>query len=312
MAFNPFMRDAADLDGSQQWDQARQYLEAVLHYAFEGNTDVDFDVHLHNGDAMQRQWYHAPWLHRRCNGREYIHGLTRERRSPPEELAPVRQAQRTGLSAVHNAPGGQVVGRVWADPVDINLLDASFPEGTVTFKLLYTMADPVSVPSCEAVQSGKRTPSWNDAPPNQRCNQNDTDRTVSSLSVNLRKIHEVRLMQVDVAVRDARATSAAGVQTNWAFGTFVYDGVTMASDSTADMSPSERWAISRHGSSRSACRGAPIRGRHGRRSYVREYDGCNQRVARGVGDKSVRRPGNPSVGCLHEFNRVRHLGSAIA
>src|SRR5205823_1558222 len=54
--------------------QAAQYIAAVYQYAIAGNTAVDW-----RGEAnATRKWYHVPWLHPGPNGREFVHGLTRE------------------------------------------------------------------------------------------------------------------------------------------------------------------------------------------------------------------------------------------
>ena len=66
--------------------QPDQYLNAALSYFFEGNiqadTELSFDPTLNN----VRAWYNAPWQNVGTNGREFIHGLTRERVSRPQEL----------------------------------------------------------------------------------------------------------------------------------------------------------------------------------------------------------------------------------
>src|SRR5688572_1903467 len=70
--------------------QSKQYLDAVLDYALEGNIDVDF----RGQDNPVRKWYHAPWMHsNRRSGREFIHGMTRERPSEPKFLAPTQTTQ---------------------------------------------------------------------------------------------------------------------------------------------------------------------------------------------------------------------------
>ena len=61
------------------------YLQAVLSYALEGNTDIDFDV----ARNPVRTWYHTPWLHPNCFGREFVRGLTRERRSRAFSFQPI-------------------------------------------------------------------------------------------------------------------------------------------------------------------------------------------------------------------------------
>jgi hypothetical protein len=79
------------------------YLKAVLQYAYEGNIDVDW----RGQDNATRTWYHAPWLHTGIKGREFIHGLTRERSARVKRLHP-NQTQQLGAYAVgmYNPLGG--------------------------------------------------------------------------------------------------------------------------------------------------------------------------------------------------------------
>jgi hypothetical protein len=69
--------------------QPKAYIDAVLAYAREGNEAANWKVQ----DNTIRKWYHAPGLLRKetggpTSGREFIHGLTRERPSRALELGP--------------------------------------------------------------------------------------------------------------------------------------------------------------------------------------------------------------------------------
>lgn len=177
--------------------QASQYLAAVYAYALAGNREVDWQ-----GDQNAvRKWYHVPWLHSGANGREFVHGLTRERSSRPHELHPLQtNTFRNYAVGLYNAPGGYVVGRVWQDHENPNPAAAQFPDGTVTVKLLFTTATVAEVPYL--------------------ANTFEWDAHVSPVGTDARTIQTVRLLQIDVAVRDSRANSTTG----WVFGTFAYDG----------------------------------------------------------------------------------------
>jgi hypothetical protein len=177
--------------------QPLDYLRSVLQYAYEGNIAVNWEVQ----NNTVRGWYHAPWLHFGNNGREFVHGLTRERSSRPRELHPQQtQFARNYAVSVYNPPGGYIIGQVWADPDSPNAAAARFPDGTVAIKLLFTQASVAQVPFL------KNTVEW------QGHLANATGTT--------RSIQTARLLQVDVAVRDTRANSTTG----WVFGTFAYDG----------------------------------------------------------------------------------------
>lgn len=172
------------------------YAQAVLGYCLDGNTGIDFKVQ----NNSVRKWYHAPWLHYGENGREWRHGLTRERNSRPRDLHPNQTAQTFSWAVgFYNAPGGFTIRNVWPD-CGKNIPSPSactFPEKTVAFKLLFTTASNAQVPFL--VNSFAWTA--NIGPPQVP----RTDQTV-------------RLLQLDIAVKDARSPIG------WVFGTFVYDG----------------------------------------------------------------------------------------
>ena len=177
--------------------QPVEYLQSVLSYCEEGNVAVDWQLEKNT----VRNWYHAPWLHTTANGREFVHGLTGERSSRKHELAPTQTGPFANWAVgFYNAPGGYAIGRVWKNPNAPKPSAAVFPDGTVACKLLFTTASVAQVPYL------KNSFAW--------------QANASTTSGGPRSIQTVRLLQVDVAVRDSRASSTTG----WVFGTFVYDG----------------------------------------------------------------------------------------
>ena len=189
--------------GPQPWKsfsfktQPILYLKSVLSYCEEGNVDVDWQLERNT----VRNWYHAPWLHTTPNGREFVRGLTGERSSRPHELAPTQTGSFANWAVgFYNAPGGYVIGQVWKNPNSPNPAAAVFPDGTVACKLLFTTATVAEVPYLQ------NSFAW--------------QANASTTSGGPRSIQTVLLLQVDVAVRDSRASTTTG----WVFGTFVYDG----------------------------------------------------------------------------------------
>lgn len=173
-----------------------KYLWAVINYAYEGNVDKDFVVQKNT----VRPWFHAPWLHWGPRGREFVRGLTGERGSRPFELAATQTtAQRNYAVGFYNAEGGYTIGQVWKDPATPDAAAASFPEGTVSFKLLFT-----TTPATQA--------SWLAGSPEWVA---DIDRSPNAAGV---KANKVRLLQIDIAVKDSRSKKGG-----WIFGTFHYD-----------------------------------------------------------------------------------------
>ncbi len=193
------------------------YLHAVLAYVLEGNlTSGKPNAPWAIQDNPVRTWYHAPWMHYGERGREFIHGLTRERTSCPGELANEQSDwQQNWAVGFYNAPGGYVIGQVWQAPLAPDIAKTRFPVGTVAAKLLFTAAPVSQVPYLEGA------PTW-------QANINTSTRSEE------RKPQEVRLIQFDVAVRDARANATTG----WVFGTFVYDGKQPGDDPWKKLVPS--------------------------------------------------------------------------
>lgn len=176
--------------------QPNEYLRAVLAYCLEGNKEVDFVAQ----NNTVRNWYHAPWMHAGPAGREFIHGLTRERPSRAGELhAQQTDSFQNWAVSLYNPRGGYAVGRVWRDPDSPDPAAARFPAGSVGFKLLFTEAPVTQVPYLAG------SVEW----------QADIHRATDAGARPT-----LRLLQVDVSVRDSRATSTTG----WVFGTFIYDG----------------------------------------------------------------------------------------
>jgi hypothetical protein len=183
----------------------RQYMKAVLDYCIEGNEEVDWVVQKNT----KRHWYHAPWLHWGRNGREFIHGLTYERVAQPGELAQSQVSTfQNWAVGVYNAPGGYTIGRVWRDPNAPDSNGVLFPEGTVSIKLLFTSATIDEVPYL------KGSKEWD-------ANTYDTV-VIPTNPQGRRRIQKLRLLQIDIAVRDKRADTTTG----WVFGTFTFNGQT--------------------------------------------------------------------------------------
>jgi hypothetical protein len=176
--------------------QPAQYLQAVLNYCYEGNIDSDWTG---EGNTV-RKWYHAPWLHPGDKGREFIRGTTRERTTPSRRLHQNQSDQFAAFAVgLYNPRGGYTIGQVWKDRSNPDPGGALFPEGSVACKLLFTAATVTQVPylagSVEWQVNGSET------------------------FGGARSPMTVRLLQIDIAVKDNRAAGTTG----WVFGTFNYN-----------------------------------------------------------------------------------------
>lgn len=182
--------------------QPNDYMNAVLRYFVEGNIEANWVVQ----NNKIRKWYHAPSMSwqpsRRPYGREFIHGLTRERNSSPKELYPSQTSTiQNWAVGFYNPIGAYTFGQVWADTNNLKINNVNFSEGTMTAKLLFTAAGLNEVPYLNG--SLEWTANIHNAV------TGTTDRSPQT----------VRLLQVDIAIKDSRANDFTG----WVFGTFAYN-----------------------------------------------------------------------------------------
>jgi hypothetical protein len=141
-------------------------------------------------------------MHVGDSAREAIRGLTFERRSRPLELGPKQtETQQNWGTGFYNPVGGYVVGKVWADGNDPRPRASQFLEGTVVVKILFSAAPLEQVPDLTG------SPTWRAYIREQH----------DGGPGGARKMADVRLLQMDIAVKDARAGT-----TGWFFGSLVY------------------------------------------------------------------------------------------
>ncbi|GFZ87786.1 hypothetical protein RLOatenuis_7810 [Rickettsiales bacterium] len=210
------LRSILNVDFFQNWES---YIGLVKAYVMKGNASQDYKNSFFLEDNHIRNRNHIPWKHWRASGREGFHGLTREGGfMAPYVLAP-QQTSKTIAYAVgfYNNIGSYVIGKVWetGQPDTTFFNNNTFPEGSVSAKLLFVDLDEKQVPylvnpieckayiyECDSMES------------TQSC---DSDPKV--LQQSKRIVRNLRLLQMDILVRDNRAKA-----TGWAAGTFVYNG----------------------------------------------------------------------------------------
>lgn len=193
------------------FEKPLEYIESVKEYCLAGNLP-NWNPH-HN---KQADWYHIPWLHPTSDifppngGTEGFHGLIKEAPVGPYQL----HSSQTGEYQIFaitliNDFAGYTMGQMWKDPAnpDPRATDkrfgGGFPEGAVFCKLLFADLQPGddSVPYLASPfqWQGYITQSWNSP---------------------TRAVRYLRLLQMDIMVRDTRVDSTTG----WVLGTFVYNG----------------------------------------------------------------------------------------
>jgi hypothetical protein len=185
----------ASIDFEAGVEQAEEYLFALRDYAYEGNLAVDFRVQ----ENAVRPWFTVPYMNYGPGRRELVRGLTRERPLQAPELG-IKPDVTVNNYAIgfYNAAGGFTTGQVWADPHVPDLAKSEFPSGAMVFKILFSDAVPEDFedPSSYLLEG---SPEW-------------------EIATGGGQLTTVRLLQMDVAVRDDRAP-----ESGWVFGTLAFD-----------------------------------------------------------------------------------------
>lgn len=200
------------IDFKKNW---YEYAIAVRDYVLEGNGNPnDYANSFYLEDNKIRDWYHVPWQHWGPNGREGVHGLTREGPIAQQMLGPNQQSKSHAYAVgFYNDLGGYAIGQVWPDvgppQFDYLLEGNGFPEGTVVGKVLWTTL------GASEVEYLQNPITWD-----AYVYSNDVPDSPNNGSQTAREIAPVNLIQMDIMVRDERAISTGG----WVFGTFVYNG----------------------------------------------------------------------------------------
>ncbi len=195
--------------------QRGAYLNALRDYVLAGMIDVDFVAQRNR----EHRWYHVPMMTADPNSRrEPYHGLTKERPLNANDHSWIVQGNTPATTlesfaiGYYNDIGGYTIGRVFGDPNPAlsDPAQAQFIDGALVFKLLFAEYDPAKIIAAQYPLDG--APQWQ----------------VQDVQVPTAALKNVRLIQIDVAVKDPRAT-----QTGWVFATFVYDETLAATEPVA-------------------------------------------------------------------------------
>ncbi len=154
------------------------------------------------------KWWISLWLDYTTSGREPYMGLTKERGPDPGDLSETNSdGYQVWAVGFYNERGASLLHTVFAQPcAPVVPSSLNFPEGSVSIKFLFTDA------STDEVTYLKEAPEYDaniDAP-----GSGSSSRPVISRSKTT-----VRLLQVDISVKDSGAS-----ETGWVFGTFGWVG----------------------------------------------------------------------------------------
>ncbi len=173
------------------------YMAAVLGEIRASGLKLNGSTLTMNATA---NWWITPWMDYGPNGRERSLGLTKERSPDPGDLSPTSKGgAQVWAVGFYNQEGASAVAKVFADPCNpvTPTGAAAFPPKTASFKLLFTN---ISTTDVTYLAGGPTVTAY-------------IGNTVAG-----RTPKPLRLLQMDIAVRDARSP------TGWVFGTYVWKG----------------------------------------------------------------------------------------
>jgi hypothetical protein len=197
--------------------QREKFAALVLEYFYVGMVDQsikDPELILDPAKNKERAWCHMPWLNVGDNGREVFHGLTRERDLEPSPIYPNAPWGSDWGVGFYNAPGCRSLENIWGTkdkPKAVpsfaksnygkTVPQAFFADGTMAVKVLFTTAD-FSALDGTLTWTGHVNPK-----------QNST----------VREVAPVRLLQIDIAVKDTTLGGTYADIDHWVMTTYYYD-----------------------------------------------------------------------------------------
>lgn len=192
--------------------QPSEYASALLAYVLNGNAEAGFEI----PPVPFAQWFNVPMMTTDSfTRREPLHGLTRERTLSHTDWSWINNGSTLRSYAIgyYNALGSYTVGQVFKDidPSKADPTKASFVNGTLVFKILFSEYAPAKINTASYPLT--HAPAWTIQDVGAPAAANDIS---------------VRLIQMDIAVKDARSP------TGWVFATYDYD------ESNADPNPWKR------------------------------------------------------------------------
>ncbi len=179
----------------------KDYMNAVLSQ-IQAGFKIDGDRLVGTGGE---DWWISLWMDYGTSGRERRMGLTKERGPRQSDLAPDSPpGYQVWAVGFYNRAGAATLGEIFENPCSASLpVQVRFPRETVSIKFLFTDAEPSEVTYLQGGPEFKAL----------------IDPTASNGDPEDRVERAVRLLQVDIAVKDRRAA-----ETGWVFGTFGWVG----------------------------------------------------------------------------------------
>ncbi len=191
----------------------RKFAHLVLDYFYDSlvvdtvNPEMNFIAQ--NTPVGQTQWCHMPWLNVGDSGRELIHGLTKERDLERSEIYPEvattkeKEGSDWGIGFYNDiacATAFNVFGSLRQQAARPDFSKANFPDGSVSVKVLFTTAK---------LDGLKGAYMWT--------------ANVGLAKSTSRALRPVKMVQIDIAVKDSTLKGVRSEVDGWMMTTFYFD-----------------------------------------------------------------------------------------
>lgn len=194
-----------DLDLTNDEDKMK-FARTTLYFFFKGMADqsAKADFNFIAEKNKKADWCQMPWLNVGDSGREYVHGLTKERDLEPSSMYPEIQEGSDWGIGYYNSHGCVTLGKIFGGSdsrKDVPAFyDHKFENGSMSAKILFTT-------SPSSYFDGSYT----------------LTAHVSNPGSNFRKLQKVRMLQIDIAVKDSAIKGTSPAADHWVMTSYYYD-----------------------------------------------------------------------------------------
>ena len=182
-----------------------KFARDTLYFFFKGMADQSprADLNFISANNRLTHWCEMPWLQVGESGREAIHGLTKERDIESSAMYPnIDKGANWGIG-YYNATGCKTIGQIWGDQntqiAQPNFV-IPFPDGTMSAKILFSTSPSKFLKDSFALRAN-----------------------ISGPGETFRSIQKLRMIQIDISVKDSRIPGARPQADNWIMTTYYFD-----------------------------------------------------------------------------------------
>ncbi len=182
-----------------------KFARDTLYFFFKGMADQSpkADLNFRAEKNKRTNWCHMPWLQVGEAGREVIHGLTKERDIESSTMYPnIDKGANWGIG-YYNSTSCKTIEQIWGDqnaPLEKPNFVIPFPDGTMSAKILFSTSPSPFLKDSYTLHAN-----------------------ISGPGETFRSIQKLRMIQIDISVKDSAVRGARPQADNWIMTTYYFD-----------------------------------------------------------------------------------------